>query len=87
MFWSDSATVLRYIASENTAFKLFVANRVTYQRQQSDLFILWAESHQPALMNPGTFKTGPTGRILIKDKELWPDPSDMKETQRNSAEV
>ena len=27
MFWSDSTTVLRYIASENDRFKIFVANR------------------------------------------------------------
>lgn len=32
-------------------------------------------------------KTGLTGRILIKDKKLWPDPPDMKEMQKNDVEV
>ena len=35
MFWSDSTTVLRYIASENVRFKTFVANRVSLIRDNA----------------------------------------------------
>lgn len=35
MFWSDSTTVLRYIASENVRFKTFVANRVSLIRDNT----------------------------------------------------
>ena len=36
-FWSDSITVLRYIHNESRAFKTFVANRVAFIRNNSDL--------------------------------------------------
>ncbi|XP_014667950.1 PREDICTED: uncharacterized protein LOC106809397 [Priapulus caudatus] len=37
VFWSDSMTVLRYIANETTKFRTFVANRVETIHQHSDL--------------------------------------------------
>ncbi|XP_014667951.1 PREDICTED: uncharacterized protein LOC106809398 [Priapulus caudatus] len=36
VFWSDSMTVLRYIANETTKFRTFVANRVETIHQHSD---------------------------------------------------
>lgn len=89
MFWSDSATVLKYIASVNDGFKPFVAIRDNTKPSQMYLYSELNPANQPVWMqtHSQSAKTGLTGRILIKDKKLWPDPPDMKEMQKNDVEV
>ncbi|XP_041349190.1 uncharacterized protein LOC121368519 [Gigantopelta aegis] len=36
-FWTDSMTVLRYVANENSRFQTFVANRIAIIREASDV--------------------------------------------------
>lgn len=89
MFWSDSATVLKYIASENDGFKPFVAIRDNTKPSRMYLYSERNPANQPVWMqtHSQSAKTGLTGRILIKDKKLWPDPPDMKAMQKNDVEV
>ena len=87
-FWTDSTTVLRYIHNESRTFKTFVANRVAYIRNNSDLS-QWR--YVPGHLNPADKATrgmssvdfltcqcwvrGP--RFLSSPPEMWPDQPDF----------
>ena len=98
MFWTDSTTVLRYIASENVRFKTFVANRVSLIRDNTKpsqwMYVnseLNPADHASRGMNADTFTKcqswigGPD--FLTRDKEHWPVSPDMREIQKDDVEI
>ena len=98
VFWSDSTTVLRYIASENVRFKTFVANRVSLIRDNTKpsqwMYVnteLNPANHSSRGMNADTFikcqdwAGGPY--FLKKDEKHWPVSPHIKEIQKDDAEV
>ena len=80
-FWSDSEIVLKYIRNETLRLKLYVANRITFISNNTDL-VQWR--HVPTLVNvgdivsrgstvmdlPDTWKSGP--EFLRRPSEEWP---------------
>lgn len=94
VFWCDSTTVLKYIASENLRFKTFVANRVSLIRdntEPSQWMYVNTELNPSRGMPAETFKMcqnwigGP--EFLTKDRKHWPVSPDMKDIQKDDAEV
>lgn len=98
VFWSDSTTVLRYIASENVRYKTFVANRVALIRDNSKPS-QWR--YVDSELNPADYASramkadmfmkcqnwigGP--EFLSKDKTYWPVSPNIKDILTDDAEV
>lgn len=96
MFWTDSATVLKYIRSDTRRFHTFVANRVNAIRGMSDV-LQW--KHIPGKLNPADcascgfnaedFLKGSNwinGPMFLKDlSKHWPNsPVDLTITPDDS---
>lgn len=99
LFWSDSTTVLKYIASESARFKTFVANRVSLIRDNTKpnqwMYVnseLNPADHASRGMNADSFIKckdwihGPA--FLWKEKEHWPiSPDVSNEILKEDVEV
>lgn len=82
-----------YIASETIDLVAFVATgspiRDNTKPSRMDLYSELNPANQPLWIQTHSqnAKTGLTGSSLIKYKNLWPDPPDMKEMQKSDAGV
>ncbi|XP_051784521.1 uncharacterized protein LOC114652826 [Erpetoichthys calabaricus] len=87
IFWTDSTTVLRYIANENARYKTFVANRIAVIREhtQPSQWRYVASAQNPAdqasrgltienFVKNKTWIQGPN--FLIKPEHEWPKRPD-----------
>ena len=101
-FWTDSTTVLRYIANEERRFQTFVANRVTEIRGRTEVqnwhYIPTAENPaddtsrgtSPAELSDPRWLTGPA--FLKQPPEKWPalpylDPVESEDPEVKSPPV
>ncbi|XP_077974458.1 uncharacterized protein LOC144430402 [Styela clava] len=87
-FWTDSTTVLRYLANEDKVFKTFVANRVNLIKEVSEINQWY---YVPSKLNPADvasrvmsvdaflnypeWKSGPS--FLWKCHDEWPEQPDF----------
>ena len=83
-FWSDSTTVLKYISNNSTKFETFVANRISFIRDNSSIE-QWR--YVPTKQNPAdeasrgvqsaVWHIGP--EFLFRDRKQWPINPDLKQ--------
>ncbi|XP_024123270.2 uncharacterized protein LOC112143483 [Oryzias melastigma] len=98
VFWTDSTTVLKYIASENIRFKTFVANRVSFIRENTEpnqwMYVnseLNPADHASRGLRADSFIkcqewiNGPD--YLTRDKKYWPVSPDRKDVTDNDVEI
>ncbi|XP_077974481.1 uncharacterized protein LOC120338155 [Styela clava] len=98
-FWTDSTTVLRYLANTDKVFKTFVANRVNLIKETSEIE-QWR--YVPSQLNPADvasrglsvnaflncqyWKSGP--HFLLQAAEEWPlQPDFMNDCSTDNLEV
>lgn len=98
VFWTDSTSVLKYIANSNTRFHTFVANRVS-QILDGSTPVQWR--HVPTKLNPADdasrglkvealltatrWKMGPS--FLWEQKDKWPNQSSVEKISSDDPEV
>lgn len=99
VFWTDSTSVLKYIANETRRFRTFVANRVSTIRELStpEQWRYVSTKLNPAdeasrglraevLLRPNRWMNGPD--FLARPKDLWPKlPSQDKNLSSDDPEV
>ncbi|XP_035988947.1 uncharacterized protein LOC118561130 [Fundulus heteroclitus] len=98
VFWTDSTAVIKYLNSETTRFKTFVANRITaiLQHSQPCQWRYVNSSSNPAdfvsrgltaesLLLCGDWLSGPS--FLLQTSDLWPTNPDIRVADCEDLEV
>ena len=99
VFWTDSASVLKYIKNETSRFRVFVANRVTEIRKASQpsqwRYVETASNPADvasrgakvdAFLKNATWVSGP--RFLLQPESEWPvSPDDVHQLPAEDPEV
>ncbi|XP_059086776.1 uncharacterized protein LOC131883340 [Tigriopus californicus] len=97
-FWTDSQTVLKYLANKRKRFQRFVFNRISFIRERTEV-AQW--NHVPVSMNPADlasrglpirdfivsdlWKSGPS--FLKESKRMWPRAEDLSELRDDDPEI
>lgn len=78
-FWTDSQSVLKYIANEQTRFHTFVANRISVIRDNTDIY-QWR--YIGTKLNPADMASrGMSANTLVKCKEWIQGPEFLWKTE------
>ena len=97
-FWTDSMSVLKYINNVNSRYQRFVANRISFIRENSKVEN-WC--YVPSNQNPADIATRPVNvnkfldsriwkegpEFLVKSKSSWPKITEQLKINENDPEL